>query len=127
VRTLPAHLLIGDRLSLRDRRMHNTKMLLKDLACRTFDSEFVYRPKSGFTLPLLRYYQDKRFITLMEDRILPGMKERGVIQPDTIRWWWSNLPQLPRTLDEALWISIAFELWAQRFLDGPPAQLPQAA
>jgi asparagine synthase (glutamine-hydrolysing) len=127
VRTLPAHLLIGDRLSLRDRRMHNTKMLLKDLACRTFDSEFVYRPKSGFTLPLLRYYQDKRFVTLMEDRLLPGMKKRGVIQPDTIRRWWSNLSQLPRTLDETLWISIAFELWAQQFLDGPTAPLPQAA
>ena len=127
VRTLPPHLLIGNRLSLRDRRMHNTKMLLKDLARRTFDDAFVYRPKSGFTLPLLRYYRDKRFVELMEDRLLPGIKNRGVLQPDTIRRWWRNLPQLPRILDETLWISIAFELWAQQFLDGTTAPLPQAA
>jgi asparagine synthase (glutamine-hydrolysing) len=117
VRTLPAHLLIGNRLSLRDRRMQNTKMLLKDLARRTFDDGFVYRSKSGFTLPLLQYYQDKRFVALMEDQLLPGIKRRGVLAPNAILRWWKNLPQLPRTLDETLWISIAFELWAQKFLD----------
>jgi asparagine synthase (glutamine-hydrolysing) len=127
VRTLPPHLLIGDRLSLRDRRMHNTKMLLKHLARRTFDDAFVYRSKSGFSLPLLRYYRDKRFVELMEDRLLPGIKNRGVLQPDTIRRWWKNLPQLPRTLDETLWISIAFEMWAQQFLDAPGARSLQAA
>ena len=127
VRTLPPALLIGDRLSLRDRRMHNTKILLKRLARRTFDHAFVYRPKSGFTLPLLRYYRDKQFIELMEDRLLPGMTKRGVLRPDTVRRWWTNLPQLPRTYDEILWISIAFEMWAQQFLDSRGAGRSQAA
>jgi hypothetical protein len=40
-----------------------------------------------------------------------------VLAPNAILRWWKNLPQLPRTLDETLWISIAFELWAQKFLD----------
>jgi hypothetical protein len=107
--------------------MQNTKMLLKDLARRTFDDAFVYRAKSGFTLPLLRYYQDKRFVELMEDRLLPGIKRRGILEADTIRRWWRDLPHLPRTLDETLWISIAFEMWAQQFLDAPGARLSQMA
>jgi hypothetical protein len=92
--------------------------------CRVLERNF-RATKSGFTLPLLRYFRDKRFVELMEDRLLPGIKNREVLEPDTIRRWWRNLPQLPRTLDETLWISIAFEMWAQQFLDAPAARLSQ--
>jgi asparagine synthase (glutamine-hydrolysing) len=121
VRTLPIDLLIGARLSL---PVRNTKVILKDLARRSFGDRFVYRPKSGFSLPLLAYYQDKRFVMLMEDLLLPGMKTRGVVQSDAIRRWWTNIEKLPRILDETMWIAIAFELWAQQFLD---ASMPSSA
>jgi asparagine synthetase B (glutamine-hydrolysing) len=98
---------------------------LKNLARTIFDDKFVYRPKSGFTLPLLSYYQNKRFATLMQDRILPGIRKRGVVQADIVDRWWTNAKNLPRSIDEKLWISIAFELWAQRFLDAPRAQAPR--
>lgn len=127
VRTLPTRFLIGDRPTLPHNRMYNTKKILKDLARLNFDEKFVYRPKSGFSLPLLNYYQDKRFVSLMEDRLLPGMKDRGLVEVATIRRWWKNLPSLPRSLDEQLWISVAFELWAQKFLDAPMRQTRQAA
>jgi asparagine synthase (glutamine-hydrolysing) len=119
VRTLPTSLLTGDRPALYT--ILNTKIILKDLARRIFDAKFVYRPKSGFTLPLFQFYQDRRFVAVMEDRLLPGMKKRGVVKADSIRNWWRNLPKLPRSTDEKLWISIAFELWAERFLDAPKA------
>jgi len=86
----------------------------------------VYRRKSGFSLPLVHYFADKRFAEMMEDRLLPGMANRGVVQADVVRNWWENLAKLQSGMDETLWISIAFELWAQKFVDAPPPrQSPQ--
>lgn len=118
VRSLPSKMLVGNELRLTDRRMHNTKKLLKSLARRFFSEAFVHRPKSGFTLPLLDYYQDSRFVSLMEDRILPGIKQRGLFDPDPVRLWFKNVRAMPRTLDESYWTAIMFELWAQQWLDG---------
>jgi asparagine synthase (glutamine-hydrolysing) len=118
IRSLPSRALVGDQLRLGDRRMHNTKMLLKSLARRYFSEEFVFRSKSGFTLPLLEYYQDSRFVSLMEDRILPGMRKRGLFDPEPVRVWWKNIRHMPRSLDEAYWVPIMFEFWAQQWLEG---------
>jgi asparagine synthase (glutamine-hydrolysing) len=117
VRSLPSSALVGNELRLGDRRMQNTKILLKSLARRYFSDKFVYRQKSGFTLPLLEYYQDSRFISLMEDRILPGMRDRGLFETEPVRHWWKNREHMPRTLDETFWIPIMLELWAQQWLD----------
>jgi len=118
VRSLSPSLLVGGALSLQDRRMHNTKMLLKSLARRHFPEEFVYRSKSGFSLPLLDYYRDPRFVALMEERVLPGMRRRGLTDPEPVRNWWRNIDKMPRTLDEAYWVPIMLEIWAQQWLDG---------
>lgn len=117
-RTLPDHLLVGHEISLKDRRSHMTKMLLKRLALRSFRDEFVYRPKSGFTLPLLAYYKDRRFSSLMGDVILPGMKKRGLFDPEPIGRWWTRVGSMPRAFDEAFWTPVMFELWAQQWIDG---------
>jgi asparagine synthase (glutamine-hydrolysing) len=118
VRALPDEVLVGQRLSLRDQRSRMTKMLLKQLARRNFSEAFVYRAKSGFTLPLLAYYRDSRFTTFMEDVILPGMKRRGLFESEPLRRWWSAIESMPRTLDETFWIPVMFELWAQQWIDG---------
>lgn len=97
--------------------MHNTKILLKSLARRYFSEEFVFRSKSGFSLPLLQYYQHPRFVSLMEDRILPGMRKRGLFDPEPVRVWWKNVRHMPRSLDESYWVPIMFELWAQQWLE----------
>jgi asparagine synthase (glutamine-hydrolysing) len=117
VRSLPMNYLVGNRMLVRNRTMRNTKILLKQLARRTFDEKFVYRPKSGFGLPLLRFYQDSRFVSFMEDKILPGMKRRGIVNSGEIERTWRNISRMPRRLDELLWTPIAFEMWAQQFLD----------
>lgn len=114
---LPTDYLVSSKLRLSDGRMRNTKMLLKKLASSIFPDDFVYRRKSGFSLPLVQYFADPRFAELMEDRLLPGMSGRGVLRADVVRDWWKNLPALGRGMDEALWVSIAFELWAQKFID----------
>jgi hypothetical protein len=99
--------------------MRCTKVILKNLARRSFDNRFVYRKKSGFSLPLIRYFMDKRFMELMEDRLLPGMARRGLVRTSVVRDWWKNLATLPEAMCETLWVSIALELWAQQFVDRP--------
>ncbi len=123
VRTLPSNFLIGSSLRLRDSRMRNTKVILKRLAARVFDDQFVYRPKSGFSLPLTHYYAQPEFRELMEDRLLPGLRKRGLVREDILASWWRQASGMSQRISETLWIYIAFELWAQRFLDQPAAPM----
>lgn len=115
-RALPTNLLVDDRLCMPGHRTRHTKVLLKDVARRIFDDEFVYRPKSGFSLPLHHFFQQKRFCEKMQDQILPGIKSRGVVDYNTMQRWWQNVSRLEPAACEPLWISIAFEVWAQQFL-----------
>ena len=117
-RQLPARHLVGESLALRDGRMRGTKIVVKELARRTFDDQFVYRPKSGFSLPLAKYFAGRPFEALMEDQLLPGMRARGLVDATAVRQLWQSLPTAPTGTDEALWISIALELWAGQMVDG---------
>jgi asparagine synthase (glutamine-hydrolysing) len=121
VRSLPPEHLVGKRLTLRDARMRNTKIILKRLAARVFDDRFVYRPKSGFSLPLKHYYAQPRFRDLMEDRVLPGVRRRDLVREDVLASWWRQARAMSQRASETLWVHVAFELWAQRFLDHPAA------
>ena len=117
VRQLPVEHLVGTRLYRRDTRMRNTKIILKELASRSFDRDFVFRHKSGFSLPLAHYFGHGRFRELMEDRLLPGIRSRGVFRPEVIEEWWRRPEVAGRDVHEALWIAVSFEIWAQRVLD----------
>lgn len=117
-RQLPARHLVGESLAIRDSRMRGTKIVVKELARRTFDDDFVYRPKSGFSLPLAKYFASATFETMMEDRLLPGMRGRGLVDANAVRQLWKSLPSAPAGADEALWISVALELWAEQVVDG---------
>ena len=81
-RQAPAHSLVSPQFARRRARMRGTKVMLKNLARRSFDDRFVYRDKSGFSLPLADYMADRRFAALMEDRLLPGMRTRGLVDAD---------------------------------------------
>ena len=125
VRTLPTRFLVSDSIACRHTRMRGTKVILKTLARRTFSDEFVYRSKSGFSLPLDGYFADKQFETLMEERLLPGMAARGLVNAAAVRRSWKALPQAPKGSGEKLWIAVALELWAQQFIDSPLLRAPQ--
>ena len=94
-----------------------TKRVVKDLARRSFDDAFVYRRKSAFNLPLAQYFRSPGFVALMEDRLLPGMTARGLVDVAVVRRWWRRALSAPSTT-EAFWIPVALELWAQQFIDG---------
>jgi asparagine synthase (glutamine-hydrolysing) len=94
-----------------------TKVLVKALAHRSFDAAFVHRRKSAFNLPLAQYFRSAAFVALMEDRLLPGMKSRGLVDVEVVRRWWRRALKAPATT-EAFWAVVALELWAQQFVDG---------
>ena len=93
------------------------KILVKALARRSFDEAFVHRRKSAFNLPLAQYFRSAPFVALMEDRLLPGMAARGLVDVGVVRRWWRRALSAPATT-EGFWIPVALELWAQQFIDG---------
>lgn len=116
-RSLPPDSLVGDRITFPPSTMRNTKKVLKALAGRRFGSGFAYRSKSGFGLPLAGYYADARFERLMRERLLPGMRSRGLVRADAVERMWRGIVERGAGNVEGLWVPVAFELWAQRFLD----------
>lgn len=116
-RAIPTRYLVADSISLREPRMRGTKVLLKRLAAKVFDDRFVYRKKSGFSLPLADLFSTSRGARMMEDQLLPGMRDRGLVNADVVRSQWKRIKQLDQGAAESVWISVALELWAQQFLD----------
>ena len=100
-----------------------TKIVVKQLARRHFSPAFVDRRKSAFNLPLAQYFRSRSFVALMEDRILPGMAARGVVEINLVRRWWRRALSAPATT-EGFWIVVALELWAQQFIDASLRELP---
>jgi asparagine synthase (glutamine-hydrolysing) len=117
-RALPAEHLVGPS---RPTGEPGTKIVVKELARRSFDATFVYRRKSAFNLPLAQYFRRGAFVALMEDRLLPGMASRGLVDVGVVRRWWRRALSAPSTT-EGFWIVVALELWAEQFLDGRGAQ-----
>jgi asparagine synthase (glutamine-hydrolysing) len=113
-RALPADHLMGPSSPL---GVPGTKVVVKALARRSFDAAFVDRRKSGFNLPLAQYFRSGPFVALMEDRLLPGMAARGLVEVSVVRRWWRRALSAPATT-EGFWITVALELWAQQFIDG---------
>ena len=119
-RALPAEHLVG----VSPAGAPVTKVVVKELARRSFDDEFVYRRKSAFNLPLAQYFRGRAFVALMEDRLLPGMAARGIVDVGVVRRWWRRALSAPATT-EGFWTPVALELWAQQFIDGrraPPVR-----
>jgi asparagine synthase (glutamine-hydrolysing) len=113
-RALPAEHVVG---RLLPDGIPETKIVVKELARRSFDAAFVYRRKAAFNLPLAQYFRSRSFVALMEDRLLPGMASRGLVDVGVVRRWWRRALSAPATT-EGFWIPVALELWAEQFIDG---------
>jgi len=114
-RTLPENLLVSGLGKLK--KNTSTKIVLKKLAEEHFDYDFVYRIKNGFPLPLDEFFNAPDFVTYMEEIILPGIEHRAILDIAVVRNWWSQIGQGHRGLPRKLWVAVAFEIWAQIFID----------
>ena len=98
------------------------KALLKAVARRYLPESFVTTRKKGFSSPL-GTWADAGFIAwsdqLLDDGYLVGA---GILRPD----WRERLGRStgrPTAGSRAAWLLLTAELWARRWLDGPPPAL----
>jgi len=97
---------------------HKTeKYMLKKIAGRIFGSDFASRRKMGFGIPLKEYFKDVSFKQYLHDKLLPGIRQRGIMNHSLISGWMANTPALRYQEIEALWIAITFEICASVYID----------
>ncbi|WP_133366381.1 asparagine synthase (glutamine-hydrolyzing) [Qipengyuania sediminis] len=122
VRRLAQRDLVGATPHLRGMIERNTKIALKAVARRHFPEDFVYRTKAGFGVPLQAMFAHPEMQERVHDQYLPGIRKRGIFDPACADSLWSRKAALAETEINLLWTAIAFEAWAQQFLDASPAR-----
>jgi asparagine synthase (glutamine-hydrolysing) len=93
------------------------KYLLKRMVAGVFSSDFAFRDKMGFGIPLREFFLNKKFTEYMHYKILPGIRIRGLFNYKLVYGWFSDIRKLGYSELEALWVIVSFELWASVFLD----------
>ncbi len=96
---------------------NNEKYLLKRMAADTFGGDFAFRDKMGFGIPLKEFFENRKFDEYLYDKILPGIRSRGLFNSDPVKKWLSDISRLNYAEMEALWVIVAFEIWASIYLD----------
>ena len=100
-----------------------TKILLKELVSDIYGESFTYRNKYGFGAPVLDFMNDKNIVTYIEECLLPGIKKRKVLDYEGVKklWDFRHTKRFTKTeIEQALWVSFSFEIWAQMYLDDSP-------
>ena len=119
VRRLPGSMLVPPKLALANPRhtiRRQSKSILKEIAARYFTEDFVYRKKGGFGLPIAAYLRHPRGVLFMNERILPGLRQRGLFEYGAVQGMWKRVLAGSNDI-ERLWMILAIELWMQLFLD----------
>lgn len=93
------------------------KFLLKSLAAKRFGNEFAFRDKMGFGIPLREFFLKDSFYQYLNDRVLPGVRRRGMFNYPIISGWVADIENLKYDKLEALWVAVSFEVWASVYLD----------
>ena len=97
---------------------YNTeKYLLKKMAVASFGSDFAFRDKMGFGIPVREFFLYPDFLRYLNERVLPGIRKRGLFDIRLISGWISNIRSLKYYEVEALWVVVSFEIWAAIYLD----------
>lgn len=98
-----------------DGSTRQTKLILKQMAAHQWGNAFAFRSKGGFSIPVRLFYQDKEFLTYLQDQILPSIASRKLFDSSLIHRWVKNITTISPAELDALWIMVAFEAWAQKF------------
>lgn len=97
--------------------VNTEKYLLKKVAAAKFGTDFAFRNKMGFGIPLREFFLEKRFSQYIKDKVMPGIKTRGLFNYQIVSGWYENIKRLSYRELEALWIIVSFEIWASIYLD----------
>ncbi len=97
---------------------YNTeKYLLKKMAADTFGNDFAFRNKMGFGIPIREFFLNLEFAEFMNDKVLPGIRRRGLFNYELTSGWLSDVSKAKYYELDALWIMVSFEIWASMYLD----------
>ena len=97
---------------------HNqTKVLLKEVACRHLPSAAVYRPKEGFSIPMKNWLNNE-FRPIMEDLLSSEKIEAdGIFRSEAIEKLKSEHQTGVANHSHILWALIVFQDWKGRWLE----------
>jgi asparagine synthase (glutamine-hydrolysing) len=91
------------------------KYLLKKIASNVFGQDFAFRNKMGFGIPLRDFFLKENFNEYLLDKVLPGIKSRGLFNEVLVSSWMKDVTRLKYYEVEALWIMVSFEIWASLY------------
>lgn len=103
--------------------MYDTKRLLKSLCADVYGKEFAYRYKLGLGLPMHVFFMDAKIRNYVEQKLLPCIKQRAVVNYDYVKSIWDKVDEVTTCMDsrlQVLWTVFSFEIWAQMYLDKSP-------
>jgi asparagine synthase (glutamine-hydrolysing) len=93
------------------------KYLMKKMAAEQFGNDFAFRDKMGFGIPVKEFFTESRFMQYLNDKVFPGIRDRGIFDYSMVLNWSSRIGNLRYFELEALWVIVSFEIWASVYLD----------
>jgi asparagine synthase (glutamine-hydrolysing) len=97
------------------------KVLLKRVAADLLPASVLNKPKQGFAIPIAHWLRHE-LRELMRDTIASRrFGERGVFNVEGVRQCMDRHLAATHDYSELLWLTLTYEMWAQRFLDGNDA------
>jgi len=93
----------------------HSKLALKKVASDVYGDAFAFRSKEGFGIPLREFFSNPLFLEYLKTEIVPSIASRGIFNVKPVAKWSDNLKNITSRELDALWIMIAFEVWAIQF------------
>jgi asparagine synthase (glutamine-hydrolysing) len=100
------------------------KYLLRKAIERYFPSEFVWRRKQGFSVPLSYWFRDSLSDYIRQRLLAPGAMVSHVFKREALERIIAEHVRLARDWSFALWALLMFETWCSRYRVGPEALAP---
>jgi asparagine synthase (glutamine-hydrolysing) len=104
-------------------RFGESKYILKKLGERLgVPREVLYRPKQGFSMPLVHWFREEPRPPLLDILLEPRTIQRGYFQERSIRSRLMEHRRGVRDRSSEIWHLLIFELWHRNFLEALPRQ-----
>ena len=94
------------------------KFIFKEIVAKHFGHDFAYRKKMIMALDEKRMLSSPAFVNYYNDIILPGMKQRGLLDANQVDMWFKNIKSISHKEYLMMWRAITMETWCKMFLDG---------
>jgi asparagine synthase (glutamine-hydrolysing) len=97
------------------------KHILRRVAARWLPPEVLNKPKQGFAIPLRQWFQGPLAGLAGDLFSSQAFRERGMLRPAAAQKYLDAHLRGEADHGEVLWLMVALELWARRYLDERPS------